>query len=376
MNRPRHTLFWLMLAVVAIKVSLFFWGSHMFNPPPGTAYNWLSIWDHWDADAYKVIASQGYFPEGIPELQKAFVRRFPPLFPGLLYLVSHGLGLSLVISGIAISLLATFGSSYLLYRLAELEGFTDRQAVATVLLFSVFPTSFYSNSIYSEGVYLLSVIGTFVALRKERFFVAGLAASAAILTRVVGLSLLPAIAIGLVWRWRQGRLTRMDLTAIVIPAWAFVGYMAMNAYLFGSATSFYREYQASPSPMLPQWPLQEPLWLAWELFNRFLDGKADQAYMMYYGWNPIFTFGCLGTLIWWMWKKPRLDLVAYALCYVLMFSSFRQNFSYPRYTYAVVPLFLALGQIRPVWVQVLLGLGFGALLLYFVNIFVNGGWAF
>jgi hypothetical protein len=376
MKPSRYPLLWLLLAVVLIKGGLFLWGWYAWNPPRGQLGNWLSIWDHWDADAYKVIAAQGYFPEGIPEYQKAFVRRFPPLFPMLLRVVSETLNQSLVVSGIAISSLCALASSALLYRLCLDDGLKTRQAVAAVLLFSVFPTSHFTNSIYSESLFITCVLAAFVALRRDWFWLAGLAAAGALLTRVVGIAMLPAIALGLVQRWREGRLRWFDLSGLAIPVLALLGYLLMNAWLFGSPTHFVREYQSSPSPMAPQWPMQETFSLAWDLLRHVWAGKADESYMMGFGWNPIFTFFCLGTLVLWLRQKPRWDLIAYAVAYVLMFTAFKQNFSYPRYTFAVIPMFMAFGQLAHPAVQVVMGGLFGCLLLRFVTIFVNGGWTF
>jgi hypothetical protein len=376
MKLPRYPLLWLLLAVVAIKGALFAWGWHVWNPAPGTLGNWLSIWDHWDADAYKIIATQGYFPEGIAEAQKAFVRRFPPLYPYLIRAVAELFNQSIVVSGIAISVVCVLASSALLYRLCLDEGLKTRQAVAAVLLFSVYPTSLFTNSVYSESLFICCVLVSFVALRRDWFWLAGLGAAGALLTRVVGVAMFPAIAIALFQRWRQGRLRWFDLSGLAIPAVAMLGYMLMNAWLFGSPTHFVREYQSAPSPMSPQWPMQEAFVLAWGLLQKAWTGQVNEGYMMHYGWNPVFTFFCLGTVLVWLRARPRWDLVAYALTYVLLFTMFRFNFSYPRYTYAVIPMFIAFGQLAPPFVQVCLGGMFTALLLRFVIIFVNGGWTF
>lgn len=371
----RYPLLWLLPAVILIKAGLFLWGWHVWSPGPGQSGNWLSIWDHWDADAYKVIAAQGYFPEGIPDYQKAFVRRFPPLFPLLLRLVSETLNQSLIVSGIAISVIGALVSAALLYRLCLDDGMKTRQAVAAVLLFSVFPTSHFTNSIYSESLFITCVLAAFVALRRDRYWLAGLAVAGALLTRVVGIAMVPAVALGLFQRWRAGKLRWYDLSGLAIPAVALLGYLLMNAWLFGSPTHFVHEYQSAPSPMAPQWPLQETFALAWDLLRHVWHGTVTEAYMMHYGWNPVFTFVCLGTVVLWLRRKPRWDLVAYAVGYVLLFTAFKFNFSYPRYTFAVIPMFMAFGQAHPV-VQLILGSAFGALLLRFVEIFVNGGWTF
>jgi hypothetical protein len=376
MRFARYPLLWLLLAVVLIKGGLFVWGWHAYYPHPGKLASWIDIWDHWDAGAYKVIASQGYFPEGIPELQKAFVRRFPPLYPMLMRAVSAGMNQSVIISGIAISCVCVLASTALLYRLCLDEGFKTRQAVAACLLFSLYPTSFYTNAPYSESLFVLCVIGSFVALRRERFWLAGLAAGGAVLTRVVGIAMFPAIAIALFLRWRAGKLRWFDLSGLAFPGLAMAGYMMMNAWLFGSPTHFVREYQSSPSPMPPQWPMQETFGHAWELVKRLWAGTTDWGFMMGMGWHPVFTFFCLGTVLLWLTKRPRWDLVAYAVSYLLLATSFRWNFSYPRYTFAVIPMFLALGQMAHPVVQVCLGGVFGWLLVTFVGIFVNGGWAF
>ena len=79
----------------------------------------------------------------------------------------------------------------MLYKLTLLEFKNKQSAFLAILFFNLFPTSYFTNSIYSESLFLLLTITCFYYLRKENFILVAILASGAILTRNVGLVLIP-----------------------------------------------------------------------------------------------------------------------------------------------------------------------------------------
>src|SRR5205807_8304264 len=117
---------------------------------------------------------------------------FPPLYPAALWLLGHVLGGQYVLAGIAISLAAALGSFVLLHRLAETRLGADG-ARRAVLYLAVFPMSLFLQAVYSESLFLLLALAAFVLAERGRHLEAGVAAGLAILTRAIGIALLPSL---------------------------------------------------------------------------------------------------------------------------------------------------------------------------------------
>jgi hypothetical protein len=163
------------------------------------------VWARWDSVFFLRIAEHGYDRTSAA---------FGPLYPGLVWLVGHAFFGQYVIAGIAVSLAAALGSFILLHRIAE-ERLGVDGARRTVLYLAVFPMALFLQAVYSESLFLLLVLAAFVLAERERFGGAGIAAGLAILTRVAGIALLPALAL-LAWRQRD-RLRAFAGLALSLP---------------------------------------------------------------------------------------------------------------------------------------------------------------
>jgi hypothetical protein len=143
----------------------------------GAAGLLLGPWQRFDALHYQRIANSGYIA-----LDDAV---FPPLYPLLARLVGNLAGGDTLLGGLVISNLACVGLFALLHRLvAEERG----AAVAgrTVITLAIFPTAFFLLAPYSESLFCLLVVGAFYWGRGGYWFLAGLCAGLAALTRLAG----------------------------------------------------------------------------------------------------------------------------------------------------------------------------------------------
>src|SRR5436190_10781697 len=147
------------------------------------------IWARWDSVFFVRIAQHGY-----DHASAAFYPLYPVLVAGL----GRAFFGHYVLAGVVISLAACLGAFALLYRLAE-ERLGPEGAWRAVLYLAIFPTALFLQAVYSESLYLLLVLAAFVAAERGRFAVAGVVSGLAILTRVTGVALLPALAV-LAWR--------------------------------------------------------------------------------------------------------------------------------------------------------------------------------
>ena len=152
------------------------------------------VWARWDSVFFVRIAEHGY-----DKTSAAFY----PLYPGLVALLGRAFFGHYVVAGIVVSLAAALGAFLLLYHLAEDRLGADG-AQRTVLYLAIFPMALFLQAVYSESLYLLLVLAAFLLAERARFAGAGVAAGLAILTRVTGLALLPALAL-IAWRARERR---------------------------------------------------------------------------------------------------------------------------------------------------------------------------
>ena len=148
------------------------------------------VWAHWDSAHFLEIAHHGY--HGDPSLAA-----FYPLYPGLVGLFGRLFLDHYILAGILISLAACAVSFRLLYGLVE-EKFGTETARRAIIYLALAPMSVFLQAVYSESLYLLLALATFVLAERRRFAAAGMAAELALLCRATGGALFPALAL-LTW---------------------------------------------------------------------------------------------------------------------------------------------------------------------------------
>ena len=165
----------------------------------------IDIWARWDSDWYLLIAQEGYSES--PSSTPAFF----PLYPGLVAALGRLLAGHYVLAGVLLSLAACAAAFVLLHRLAR-ERLGAEGARRAVLYLAVFPTALFLGAVYSESLYLALALGSFLLAERGRFLGAGALAGLAMLTRPVGVALLPALAV-LAWRSSDRRRALLGVAA-------------------------------------------------------------------------------------------------------------------------------------------------------------------
>jgi hypothetical protein len=206
---PLVVFLWSRVLIWAVAVYAWVW----FVPRPverttdGLGYV-TEVWNRVDASWFIEIAKHGYARNGSPV--------FYPLYPLFLAGLGRAFGGHYVIAGIVISLACCAVAFVLLYRLATPMLGADGARRAVVYL-AVFPMSLYLQAVYSESLFLACALAAFVFAEKRRWLPAAVFAGLAILTRVAGLALLPAL---LVFAWRAPDRKRALASLAVAPALA------------------------------------------------------------------------------------------------------------------------------------------------------------
>ncbi len=147
-------------------------------PPDSPLVAIVEPWHRFDTGWYIKNAITGY------QQDQGIV--YPFFYPLLIRLVATFTAGNFVLAALIVSNTAGAISFMLLYRLIIREFGDTQLAQRTLLLLAGFPTAFFMHSGYSESLYLALIFGAFLAAFDKRWWLAGLLAALASLTRVQG----------------------------------------------------------------------------------------------------------------------------------------------------------------------------------------------
>ncbi len=154
---------------------------HVYPNTPVDVMGLLTSWNHWDATRFLDIAQYGYRQV----TDTPFFPLLPLLIRGIAWLCGNQGYLAI---GMLLSNLALLGSLFVLYQLA-VDALGEHVGRRTLLYLCIFPTAFFFFAAYNESLFLLLTSGTFLALHRKKWWLAGLLGLLAALTRSAGLLL-------------------------------------------------------------------------------------------------------------------------------------------------------------------------------------------
>jgi hypothetical protein len=383
MDRPSRTNALLVALTLLIKAALLALGAVAYLILGGASISSpldvLKVWNWWDGPHYLDVAVYGYMAHdpGITptysltgDLDLFIV--FYPLYPWLVGAVNWVVHEPLV-SAFAVTGVASLFVAPLLYRLVKLdEGHSVAIRSAWFLL--ILPTAFFLHIGYTEALFLALALGSFLAARTDRWWLAGLLGGLAALTRVNGLVLIPALAAEAATQWferpKGERRLRVDWLAIGLVPVGFAVYLGVNFAVYGDALAFLRiQDEHWFKSLAPPW---EGIRVALRWFEA---GDPDQQ-LMYGGMELAFVgIGLVGVIH--AAFRFRASWVTWMAGNWILFISTAFIVSVPRYTLTLFPLFvsLALAARRPALVY-LLSLTSIAGLGWLAARFATGAWAF
>lgn len=299
-------------------------------------------WARWDSGWYHAIAQRGYTNvaehEGV-QRDTAFF----PLYPLLMFLLG-AIVTSPYFAGLIIANVSFFVVLILLY---ELVGILYDWEVAerTVLLLSVFPFSFYFSAVYSESVFLLTVVAAFYFGYKDNWLAASVFAAASSATRFVG----ALTIIGLIFLYferRRFRLRAVRLDALWLPL-GFTGIIAFMVYLY---TRFGNALQFVESQYVPGWGEGVGIASAWRQIQASWSVPAIIS-GSYPAMDMLHLTICISAIVIIISTWKRLPL-SFALWSILMiFCSFTLWRSMGRFVAVIFPVFIGLALLlnHPQW---------------------------
>jgi hypothetical protein len=184
--------------------------NHPFQPIDGWVGTIVNPMQLWDGLWYRLIADDGY----TGWTAKA---AFWPLFPWTMRGTHTVLGISYETAGYLIANLSFIVALVLLYRLLIMD-FDKRIAAASLWAIALFPTALFFNVVYTESLFLALVVGSLLAARVQRWWLAGLIGVLAALTRSYGMFLVLPLAV-LFWQQYGDTVRRQParLLAVGLP---------------------------------------------------------------------------------------------------------------------------------------------------------------
>jgi Mannosyltransferase (PIG-V) len=307
------------------------------------------IWARWDSVWFLRIAEHGY-----GSLEGA-AAAFYPLYPATVGLLGRVLLGHYVLAGILISLAATLAAFVLLHDLAETK-LGAEGARRTVLYLALFPMALFLQAVYSEGLFLLLSVGAFVLAERRRFLPAGLAAGLALLTRPVGVALLPALAL-IAWRSpdRRSALVRLAVAPLSFVVYPLVlWWQRGDPWAFARAQDVWTRHVSYAGPLGGIW---DGLRAGWAGVRQLASGSHTETYWpAVEGTDPmrvaavnleglafLILFVALTVVAWRRFGAPYGLFAALSLAIPLSVPSERWPLlSLPRFGLVVFPFFLAL----------------------------------
>lgn len=289
--------------------------------------SFTDVWARWDSVFFVRIAEHGY--DGASAA-------FYPLYPGLVAVLGRVFFGHYVLAGVVISLAAALGAFLLLHRLA-LQRLGEEGAWRTVVYLAIFPMSLFLQAVYSESLYLLLVLAAFLAAERGSFKGAGLLSGLAILTRVTGVALLPALAI-LAWRERE-RLRAFAGLAVAVPVAAV--YPLVLWQQLGDPWAFWNAQDQWHRHLSPAGPFGG-IWSALTHWTPSNAGPQHAVAVNTEGLVALVLFVGLTVVAWRRFGAPYGLFAALSLALPLSYPSSRWPLlSLPRFGLVIFPLFLA-----------------------------------
>lgn len=324
----------------------------------GGLHNAFDGMNRWDAPRFLSIVDSGYTDEGSASL-------FPG-YPLTVRLVAFFLGGRSLTAALLVSNVAFLLSLLWLYALT-VDEFDEPFARRTVLLLTLFPTSFFFFAPYSESLFLLLSVVAFRMARRDRWISAGAAGALAAATRTIGIMLAPAL---LAEALSRPRTSSADLlrriggaTVVVIGPALYIAYWATRGaplQVFAAQDLWHRQ-------------LRFPLLTLSDGLSLGLQGLSSPEGGRFWTIDIVLTMAVLIPLAI-KWRSIPLSYLVYAtgsfLVPLLYAPPERPLIGVPRYVIVIFPAFWALAMIirKPTLLLTISALAWCGLAVAFMNL--------
>ena len=315
----------------------------------------LDLPGRWDTGWYIGIANEGYvYQADAPANQQQNIAFFPA-YPMAIRFLSVLFGRHVLWTGVVISLASFYLALTYFLRLSRDLLKDEDQAVTSVALLASYPFAVYFSAVYTEGLFLLTLMGAIYHFHKNQLWRAAIWGFLCGLTRPNGslLSIVLALmAVAPMWdavRWRPilppppgwKTIARRVLTAAA-PG---VGMLAFSAFI----------YRLTGNPFM--WTMQN---VAWGRVYRSLDSIVSDR-VGFIASNGLYAYASTETIdllyavavllalaaVWPVYRRFGLPFALFILITILPPMSAGGLLSMGRVTSVLFPVFLWMGAAVP-----------------------------
>ena len=311
-----------------------------------------------DSEYYLSIAAVGYEdplvtqyqgPDGDVPLNYAFMPGYPFAVRAVATPLTW-LGVppptAAAVAGVGVSLGATLVAMLALFSLAR-RHLADAGAIRTAFYLLIFPTGFFLAQVYAEAFFLAASFGALAAMAERRPFLAAAFAVVAVLTRPVGVALVPAAGVALLvllWHRRQaGGEEGSEISRTELVGW-FVALLApLLTYLAWSTSELGRMFELVQREYFSRGTLD--LAASWEVWTTTLAGlhAALPETRVYYGLEVAAVVLAVVASIWAIRRWPAAAVFGLATLVIALTSGVAQGMV--RYVLAVPAVFILLARL-------------------------------
>ena len=234
--------------------------------------------------------------------------------------------------------------------------------LVSFLTFGNFPTSFYFGAVYTEGLFFLMIIAAFYLVEINKIWQASVIGALASGTRLVGIFLTPALAIGL-----KHKKKILPLTIVPIGLLVYIIYLKLKfnnpLYFLTSQAVWGQERSTHSIILLPQ--------VIWRYLKILVTTNglplANAAFEL------LATLFALTMLII-GFKKIKREWLVFSLLAIVMPTLTGTLASMPRYIIVAFPIFIVLAQIKSLVVKIAIIAFFLVGLIFATALFTRGYW--
>jgi hypothetical protein len=306
--------------------------------PPGSSL--LQPFALWDGAAFTEIAQQGY-PGGTLNLAlgaPGHLWAYLPGFPLLVHIASY-LVPDTIAAGILVNIFGELIALVFLAKLVLAERGEEASARFACWALALFPYAVFLTADYSESTFLAAATASLYYMRRGRDGRAAVAAGLAMLVRITGIALVPALIVDHLIR-RRGRPGRGLIAILLSPVslLLFGGYAWLRT---GTPLAWEQAEHSASFDRNFAWPWDG----ARATLQSFTGGTGGNSFV--FGMELLFGVAGLLAVLWmaWHWRTIAPSLTVFAAVAWLMGTSVVYWLSVPRYEMTVVPIYLALADI-------------------------------
>ena len=294
---------------------------------------------------------------------------FLPVFPLLMRFGTLLTGLSPIIVGMSISITALFITLMLLPRYLKLLDFDSQQIYWTLLFFLFFPTSFFLQGVYTEGVFIVLLVATLYASKKKNYALATLFGYFMGLSRITGFFLASLLFLEIIEqvkftrdipRYIQSIIKSLSVPKVLATIAPLLGFGTFMAYLWLTTGDPLRlahsqvDFNQNRSTSFV-FPLQ----VVWRYLKIFYTADWNFQYFIA---TVEFVLTSMVVLIlsydaWQIYKKrythlfTRAGLTIFAWMSILLPISTGTLLSMPRFILPLLTVFIILAELPKKWVK-------------------------